>query len=118
MSELHSLPQEIKQHIEEIARGIIPEAPDNMAPQQVIAYNAQVRTVLDAICENIEHFVLLRLYDQGVRTVEFVETKEVSEDRVVLTGWGQSKENEVLPFRSKNTVTRKVSATKDQGGST
>ena len=113
MSELHSLPHEIKQHIEEIARGIIPEAPDNMPAQQVIAYNAQVRTILDAICENIEHFLLLRLHSQGVMTIESTVTTESREDSLLSRDW---EDYNVVPLSKRTTVTKRVSA-KDHRGS-
>ncbi len=113
MSELHSLPQEIKQHIEEIARGIIPEAPDNMAPPQALAYNAQVRTILDTICENIEPFILLRLYSQGVRTVESTVVTETRQDQVVQLGG--YKTNTLKEIRNTKTVTKRVSANDERG---
>lgn len=113
MSELHSLPQEIKQHIEEIARGIIPEAPDNMPAQQVIAYNAQVRTILDAICENIEHFLLLRLHSQGVRSVESIVVTETVKDQVVQLG--EYNWNTLKGMRDSKTVTKRVTAHDERG---
>jgi hypothetical protein len=105
MSEIHSLPQEIRQHIEEIARGIIPEAPDNMAPQQVIAYNTQVRTILDAICENIEHFLLLRLHGQGITTIESTVTTEKYTEMLIHKSW---QKYSVVPTKSKTVETKRV----------
>lgn len=106
MSEIHSLPESLKQQIQEAAAEML----EGRLPANV---NSQLsepqRVIVEIARQSPELFVLMLLSGNDIEGLEVTETETVTEERVVEEYNGSFRTRSLKPTSTTRTVTRRAS---------
>ncbi len=107
MSEIHSLPESLKQQIQEAAAEML----EGRLPANVNspALNEAQRVIVEIARQSPELFVLMLLSGSDIEGIEVTETETATEEQVVDEYKGSYRTSLLKPVATTRTITRRVS---------